>query len=465
MTLDAPALPAPQRRPPSHTRRARRALATLAICAAAGQASLAAAAVASGSAMTASSLESVTSCPVPNAGAASGSAVSAAPSVAYPTPAASIGASGVMVKALVDAYGKGARVYVRFGESPGFARCTVGAELPARDSQTPVAVPLEGLIPRKTYHFQVGAASTSGTSYGQVKTFTAPGPPSVRAGVRVGRVSLGGATRAQALKLLEGFLVAPLRFAFEGAYWHASRAQLGAQIDLSTTVARALAAQPGSHLALSLTIDRQRLESYLAELAARFAHPATHASIRLVGKRALITPTRAAVRIDMIAMTSAIRSALDSGLSERLRLIVDDSPTPSHEGAYKAVVVRLGSQTLTAYLNGKPLLTTPVTTGRAALPTPVGNYHVIFRSSPFVFHSPWPPGSPYWYPPTPVTWAMDFFSGDFLHDDPGEPTSAFGRGSEYGPYASHGCVHVPHAVMAFLYNWLPIGAQVVVSQD
>src|SRR6202021_4256313 len=97
-------------------------------------------------------------------------------------------------------------------------------------------------------------------------------------------------------------------------------------------------------------------------------------------------------------------------------------------------------------------------------PTPVGSSHVIFRASPFVFHSPWPEGSPYWYPPTPVTWAMDFFGGDFLHDDPGEPTNAFGAGSEYGPYASHGCVHVPHAVMAFLYRWLPDGAQVAASE-
>jgi hypothetical protein len=90
---------------------------------------------------------------------------------------------------------------------------------------------------------------------------------------------------------------------------------------------------------------------------------------------------------------------------------------------------------------------------------------VIFRASPFVFHSPWPRSSPFWYPPTPVTWAMDFFNGDFLHDDPGEPSDAFGTGSEYGPYASHGCVHVPHDVMAFLYRWLPVGAQVVVAQN
>jgi lipoprotein-anchoring transpeptidase ErfK/SrfK len=106
-----------------------------------------------------------------------------------------------------------------------------------------------------------------------------------------------------------------------------------------------------------------------------------------------------------------------------------------------------------------------VTTGRPALPTPVGSYHILFRASPFTFNSPWPPGSPYWYPPTPVTWAMDFYDGDFLHDDPPEPSNAFGAGSNDGPYASHGCVHVPHSAMAFLYNWLPVGSQVVIANS
>jgi lipoprotein-anchoring transpeptidase ErfK/SrfK len=127
-------------------------------------------------------------------------------------------------------------------------------------------------------------------------------------------------------------------------------------------------------------------------------------------------------------------------------------------------VVRLEAQALTAYLNGRPILRTPVTTGRPALPTPVGSYHIEAAYSPFTFYSPWPPGSPYWYPPTPVTWAMPFYNGDFLHNDPGEPAYAYGKGSEDGPYASHGCVHVPHGAMAFLFHWLPIGAKVIVAR-
>ena len=144
--------------------------------------------------------------------------------------------------------------------------------------------------------------------------------------------------------------------------------------------------------------------------------------------------------------------------------VVRKPPPTSGSLAQKAVVVRLGSQTLTAYLNGRAVLKTPVTTGRPALPTPIGSYFVHYRASPYTFVSPWPPGSPYYYPPASVTWAMYFFDNDFLHDDPAEPSSAYGAGSQYGSYASHGCVHVPHSVMAWLYTWLPVGAPVIVSQ-
>jgi lipoprotein-anchoring transpeptidase ErfK/SrfK len=164
-------------------------------------------------------------------------------------------------------------------------------------------------------------------------------------------------------------------------------------------------------------------------------------------------------------MTALINKELTSDGHSIIRLAVTRTPLPkSGPVSQKAVVVRLSSQTLTAYLNGKAVLTTPVTTGRPALPTPIGKYSVHYRASPYTFVSPWAPGSPYYYPPTTVTWAMYFYDNDFLHNDPAEPSSAYGAGSEYGPYASHGCVHVPQSVMAWLYNWLPVGATVIVTQ-
>ena len=41
------------------------------------------------------------------------------------------------------------------------------------------------------------------------------------------------------------------------------------------------------------------------------------------------------------------------------------------------------------------------------------------------------------------------------HHDSYEPAGAYGKGSNLGPYASHGCVHVPRDVMQVLYTTVP----------
>jgi lipoprotein-anchoring transpeptidase ErfK/SrfK len=131
----------------------------------------------------------------------------------------------------------------------------------------------------------------------------------------------------------------------------------------------------------------------------------------------------------------------------------------------KEIVIQLGAQSLTAYADGVPVLQTPVTTGRAGLRTPTGYDSVFAHYTPYLFISPWGPDSPYWYPPSWVNWAMEFHAGGyFIHDAPWEPSWAFGPGSEDGPYASHGCVHVPYWAMQFLFSWTPNETPVVVTE-
>jgi hypothetical protein len=277
-------------------------------------------------------------------------------------------------------------------------------------------------------------------------------------------VDLGGFNAVAATQALQRLLAAPARLQLGRKHWSVSRSKLGARLDVAGAVATALQALPGKALRAAITVERARLVRYLT-LASRRYGIQRPSIVRLVGGRAVVRPARRGTAINVRRSTSLIVRYLEANQSTRLRLPARRSaPSKSNGTSAKAVVVRLGAQTLTAYLNGKPVLRTPVTTGRPALPTPVGSYHIEAAYSPFTFVSPWPPGSPYWYPPTPVTWAMPFYDGDFLHNDPGEPASAFGQGSENGPYASHGCVHVPHAAMAVLFHWLPIGATVIVAR-
>jgi lipoprotein-anchoring transpeptidase ErfK/SrfK len=136
-------------------------------------------------------------------------------------------------------------------------------------------------------------------------------------------------------------------------------------------------------------------------------------------------------------------------------------PVAYNAGAGKLIVVSLSRQVLTAFQDGTPVLTTFVATGRPALPTPPGVYQVFARYSPYKMISPWPYGSPYWYPSSWTNWAMEFIGGGyFIHDAPWR--------SWYGPGANlyngtHGCVNVPYSSMSFLWNWTPIGTTVVVQ--
>ncbi len=137
------------------------------------------------------------------------------------------------------------------------------------------------------------------------------------------------------------------------------------------------------------------------------------------------------------------------------------TPIAYDAGVGKLIVISLSRQVLTAYQDGTAVLSTFITTGRPALPTPPGVYHIFARYSPYLMVSPWGYGSGFWYPPSWTNWAMEFGRGGyFIHDAPWR--SWYGPGSN--TYAgTHGCVNVPYSQMAFLWNWTPMGTTVVVQ--
>lgn len=135
---------------------------------------------------------------------------------------------------------------------------------------------------------------------------------------------------------------------------------------------------------------------------------------------------------------------------------------------YRRIVVSLSQQRLVAYDGNHVLLSSLVTTGNRALPTPVGSYHVEGKFRPFTFKSPWPKSSEFYYPPSKVQYAMLFREGGyFIHDAPWR--SAFGPGTnaQIGKPGSnftgtHGCINTPPDVAARLYDWTRIGTIVQV---
>jgi lipoprotein-anchoring transpeptidase ErfK/SrfK len=137
------------------------------------------------------------------------------------------------------------------------------------------------------------------------------------------------------------------------------------------------------------------------------------------------------------------------------------TPTSNPRQTGKVIVVSIADQRLTAYEEGAVVLTTDVATGRPALPTPAGTFHIMSKSAPYKFVSPWPRGNQYWYPTEWVQYAMLFADdGFFIHDAPWRTVWGPGANLTHG---SHGCINVPTATMASLYRWATVGTTVIVE--
>jgi lipoprotein-anchoring transpeptidase ErfK/SrfK len=139
-------------------------------------------------------------------------------------------------------------------------------------------------------------------------------------------------------------------------------------------------------------------------------------------------------------------------------------------GAGKIIVVSISQEELDAYDNGQLFISTPVATGQIALPTPTGTYHFFAKYSPYTFISPWPFGSPFYYPTSTANYAMEWRAGGyFLHDAPWR--GYFGKGANYWHYdpkmgedpGTHGCIDVPTPAMAQIFSWATIGTTIQIN--
>ena len=133
------------------------------------------------------------------------------------------------------------------------------------------------------------------------------------------------------------------------------------------------------------------------------------------------------------------------------------------------ILVSLAQQWMFAYQDHRMVYQTAVTTGMPQLPTPAGTFHVQWHEQNVTFYSPWPQGSPYYYSPEHINYAMYFlYNGYYIHDAPWR--HLFGPGTNYphtdpdGTYetGSHGCVNVPTTAMSWIYRWARDGATAVI---
>jgi lipoprotein-anchoring transpeptidase ErfK/SrfK len=139
-------------------------------------------------------------------------------------------------------------------------------------------------------------------------------------------------------------------------------------------------------------------------------------------------------------------------------------------GSTRVLVVSLREQAMRLYDNGKFVKAIQVTTGAPDLPSVPGIHCALDKLTNTVFKSPDPPGSPNYYLPTPIHYAMDYsYYGYAVHD--AWWRSWFGKYSNlphYDPAAfnggSHGCINMSYANgdALYVFNFAQVGTPIIV---
>lgn len=132
----------------------------------------------------------------------------------------------------------------------------------------------------------------------------------------------------------------------------------------------------------------------------------------------------------------------------------------------KLALVSISERHMWACEGAKSVYDSPVITGIASVPetaTPTGTYKIYSKQRNVVLTGSDPTGS--WN--DNVQYWMPFLSNQYgiygFHDASWRKPSEFGNVDPNGPDGSHGCINLPTATAAWLYNWSPVGTTVTVA--
>ncbi len=136
------------------------------------------------------------------------------------------------------------------------------------------------------------------------------------------------------------------------------------------------------------------------------------------------------------------------------------------------LMVSIVEQAMRVYKDGKLINAFYVTTGRVERPALPGYWTVQDRKSPDEFKSDDPPTSPFWYPPTPIHYAILYhWGGFFVHDSwwradygPGTQFPHYDSGGDesFAGNGSHGCINMQEQQAAWVYNNTDWNTQIMV---
>lgn len=216
------------------------------------------------------------------------------------------------------------------------------------------------------------------------------------------------------------------------------------------------------HPTLEASISREQVLGYLQSIANQVNVSPQNKKIMIRnGVSSVEQEGKNGVAINQAPAADAILSALQN--KQDLTVALTDSSVPfqtqtsqsSGPNAGQYIEINLSSQQLWAYQNGQVVYSSPITSGGTGngFPTVTGQFAIYAKERNRYLN-----GAPYGYNYNVfVQYWMPFYLGFGLHD--ASWRNNFG-GQDYYWDGSHGCVNMPLAAAAFIYDWAPIGTPV-----
>jgi lipoprotein-anchoring transpeptidase ErfK/SrfK len=309
-----------------------------------------------------------------------------------------------------------------------------------------------------------GTTTTATTTTATTTTTTTPGPATLPAGVRIAGVPVGGLTRDAAVAAVDKAFQRPLPVVVDGAVLKLNPSSV-ASVYVSTAVARARIASPGSNVDLVVSVRGPELHAWVAKVQQRFTHTSRDATLTLKAGKPFLTPSRPGERLDAHDLFAKLVAELRASSRAPVRVHTLRKPADVTGASFgPAILINREINRLYLFRNTgqslQPWRTFAVATGQAIYPTPKGTFKIVVK---------WV--NPTWYPPTQDAWAKGLKP---VPPGPNNPLgtrwmglSAPGVGihgtdepASIGYSASHGCIRMQVPDAEWLFDHVYVGTTV-----
>ena len=163
-------------------------------------------------------------------------------------------------------------------------------------------------------------------------------------GVRISGVNVSNLDAGQARQVISARYGVPLRFRFDQREWTASPKRLGMHADIDGATSRALEAEKGDDIGVSVDVNRDEVRSYVAKLDDQFSiDPANAVVTGLVDGRPQIADSTWGREVRRQTMVRAIVRTLRTRIRQAVPLVTRTlKPSVSKTGFGPVIVIHRG---------------------------------------------------------------------------------------------------------------------------